>query len=725
MKKDVTAVVLAGGFGTRLMPLTETVPKPLLKLYGESAFERTVKLLVKNGINDIAVTTFYLAEQVEKVRVEGANLKFFRERRPLGTAGSVRSTKNEMGSTFIVISGDIVCDFDLKSAIKRHRERNALATVLAVRTESPTEYGTLVSENGEIRYFDEKPSWSRTVSNLINTGVYIFDYSVFEYLNESVRDFAKDLFPLLMSAGEKVYCDEQKVFWCDVGDIRSYYECSFALSGGKRNIISPEADVSGRASLDGVIVLGDAVIEDGAVVNHSIVCEGAFIGRNAKVEGGTVIGPKTVISEGAYVAENVILKGGLYVGKEARLMKSIIFGEARRRLIDGGKISGRYGSGINGELCLQIGEALSCKEYPYERERVRVGVMHCGTAESKVLSDAILCGARLYGADCLDMAEGFEAMSAYLARIYSLDVSVFVRTSGGETEIFLYDRDGLPPTRQFERSFEAALNRYNLPSARASEIKVFQAEERPRFLYAKEMVESVGGFHGLSLLVSEKNDASEFLFSTAREKGAEVEYFDNAPEEKTSGTDLFYVSENGFFASARLANGKKCGFWELLCIAAEAQGGKIVLPAISPIFVEEELKSHGVEVEFCGGTESEQRHQVYSKPWTIDAVALCLKVLEAAKIRQSSLSDLYEALPHLSYSSREVRVDESKKAERIEALGREGERGRNGEGIRLTYEKGSVVVVPMNSGGFRIFAEAVSTEAAEEMFAETEKKLKP
>lgn len=724
MENDVRAVVLAGGFGSRLMPLTERVPKPLLEICGESALERTVRLLLKNGIKTLAVTTFYLAEQVERLRVEGAELKFFRERRPLGTAGSVKGVEKEMGQTFVVMSGDTVCDFDLAGAVKRHRERNALATVLAVRSESPTEYGTLITEGGEIRSFDEKPSWSRTASNLVNTGIYVFDKGIFKYLDGSVKDFAGELFPLLLAAGEKIYCDEQKGFWWDIGDIKSYYDCSFALSGGKRNLISPTATVSPAATLDGAIVLGNAVIEEGAVVSESIICDGAFIGKNAKLESGTVIGAETVVSEGAYVAENVILKGGMYLGKEARLMKSTVFGEVRRKLMDGGRIRGRFGSGINGELCLQIGEALACKEYPYEKEKPLVGVMHCGTEESRVLADAILCGGRLYGAEVMESERGFEAMAAYLAKTYGLDASVFVRSYGGDTELFLYDRDGLPPTRQFERSFEAALNRYNLPASRVREGRRFLPEERPRFLYAKGLEESVGELGGLSFLVAEKNDASEFLFAVSREKGAAVRYAEELSPEEASRMEVFSVSKDGFGASLRLSTGESYGFWELLCLAARAQGGRVVLPALSPLFVEQELKKQGLDVEFCGGTESLERSEVYSMPWTLDGAALCLKVLEAAKKRDCSLTELCKGLPRFSYGVREVRVDDSRKAEKIEALGKLGERGRKGEGIRLSYERGSVVVVPMNSGGFRIFTEAVSTEAAEEIFAQTEKKLR-
>ncbi|MBE6678228.1 MAG: hypothetical protein E7597_05485 [Ruminococcaceae bacterium] len=707
------AVVLAGGFGRRLFPITEAVPKPLLPLGNSTVYGILTDKLAAAGFTQIAVTTMYKGEQIEAYPVALKQVKYFRETMPLGTAGSVKNAAAGFDDCFLVVSGDTVSDFDFKEIMEKHRRHGGLISVVCKRVTSPTEYGTVAVDGDIITEFTEKPNWRRTLTNLVNTGIYVMSPGLLPYIGTGQQDFAADLFPRLLREGVPIHCIEEQGFWCDIGDVESYYRCCFCYEKGE-NVLFGSASAAEDAAVSGSVLFDGVTVDSGGAVYGSILCGGVYVGKNAFIGKGCVIGAGTIIGDGAYIAGGTILKAGLNIEKGTRVMKSVIFGELRKRHIENGRISGRYGTYINGELCLRLGGALAYTAGAGSA----VGVFGDGSSEAKALADSILCGVRIYGGRACDMGEGFGALAAFSAVEYKLAYALTVAVRGGVVTLSLFDGDGLPPTTKEERAVEAALSRPVPTSVSAGELLSFAGEEAPKYRYAARLTHVTEGLRGAKLYVGEKNPASEFLYSVAHKMGAEVDY--------STGTDrdMFYVSADGLYAEARLGADTECGFWGLLCIAAATAKGEVALPTLCPRFVEEAVERAGGKAVFYGDAMGRQREAAARCFWSVDGNALVLKALESALKLGKPLENLYLEMPRRVIEYKTLPMDEEKKAEAMEKLSTQGEKGRGGEGIRIRYSRGSVTVIPQNGGGFRLFAEAVSNEAAEEIFVETEKKIK-
>ena len=710
---EMQAVILAGGYGKRLFPLTEALPKPLLPMGNSTVYGIMADRLRASGFTDVSVTTMYKAEQIEAYPLKGMRVRYFRESAPLGTAGCVKNAAADFKNSFLVVSGDTICDFDLRGIMDKHLKGGCPVSVVCTRVSHPGEYGTVLCENGRITAFAEKPSWKRTLTSLVSTGIYVIDPSVRSMIGDGEQDFARDLFPALMASGVPIGCIEEKGYWCDVGDVESYYNAVFRMAGGRGNVTFGQTVIAEDAVAKGVIAFDGAVIESGAAVYDSIICGNAVVGNGAFVGSGSVIGDSTVIGEGAYISGGTILKGGLTVEKGARIMKSIVFGEIRKRHMENGRIKGKYGSYINGSLCLSLGSALSYTA----GAGAAIGVMHGEGTESKALADSILCGIRLYGGRALDLEDGFESLAAFAAPEYGLAFSVIVRVEGSSASISVFDGDGLPPTHKEERAIEAAMLRPVPTAVSAGEVSRLESEERVKFRYASRLVDTTPDLSGLSLYVGEKNAASEFLYSVAEKRGASVKYGKGAER------DTFYVSEDGLYAEGVLAGGTECGFWGLMALGA-IMGGEVALPPLTPRFVENAVIKAGGRPIFYGETGGREREAVYRCLWSYDANALILRVLLAAKVTKKPLTELYQSMPKQIVETKTVRCDEEKEARTIERLCEKGSVGRCGEGVLLSYSSGSVVVLPMDKGAFRLFAEAVSVEAAEDLFSKTEREIK-
>lgn len=707
------AVVLAGGFGKRLFPLTQTLPKPLLPLGDSTVYGILTDKLAAAGFEQVSVTTMYRGEQVESYPVSLKRVKYFRETMPLGTAGCVKNAAAGFDDSFLVVSGDTVSDFDFKVVMEKHRRHGGLISVVCKRVNSPTEYGTVTVKDGIITEFTEKPCWKRTLTNLVNTGIYVMSPRLLPYIGAGQQDFAADLFPRLLREGIPIHCIEEQGYWCDIGDVESYYQCCFRFKNGK-NVIFGDCNVDDDTALDGCVLHGGVSVEKGAAVYGSILCGGVSVGKNAFIGKGCVIGAGTVVGDGAYIAGGTVLQAGLSIEKGTRVMKSVIFGELRRRYIENGKISGRYGSYINGELCLRLGGALAYAAGAGSA----VGVFGDGSAEGKALADSILCGIRIYGGRAYDLGEGFGALAAFSAAEYKLAYAVTVKIKGGVATLSLFDGDGLPPTTKEERAVEAALSRPVPTAVSAGELITLDGDDAPKFRYAARLTHTVESLRGAKLYVGEKNSASEFLYSVAHKMGAEVDYG------KGADRDVFYVSADGLYAEARLGTDTDCGFWGLLCIAVSGGAGEVALPTLCPRFVEEAVERAGGKTVFYGDATGRQRESAARCFWSVDGNALVLKALESALKQGKTPEQLYWECPRRVIESKTLLTDEDKKAETMEKLSAQGEKGRGGEGILIKYRSGSVTVIPQGGGAFRLFAEAVSSEAAAEIFAETEKKMK-
>ena len=239
------AVIMAGGEGTRLRPLTCNRPKPMVPVANKPMMEHIVELLKKHGISDIAVTLLYMPEAIKEYfgdgKEFGVNMKYYVETVPLGTAGSVKNAEEFLNDTFIVISGDALTDANLENALKFHFNKGSIATLLVKKVDVPLEYGIVVTnDEGRITRFLEKPSWGEVFSDTVNTGIYILSPVVLSYFNKNeMFDFSKDLFPILLRKDLPMYGYIIEDYWCDIGDPGVYIQSHIDIMDGKVNINIP------------------------------------------------------------------------------------------------------------------------------------------------------------------------------------------------------------------------------------------------------------------------------------------------------------------------------------------------------------------------------------------------------------------------------------------------------------------------------------------------------
>ncbi|SFD08663.1 mannose-1-phosphate guanyltransferase [Streptomyces aidingensis] len=320
------AVVMAGGEGTRLRPMTASMPKPLLPVANRPIMEHVLRLLKQHGLTETVVTVQFLASLVKNYFGDGEELgmelTYAHEEKPLGTAGSVKNAEEALkDDSFLVISGDALTDFDLTDLVRYHREKGALVTVCLTRVPNPLEFGiTIVDDEGRVERFLEKPTWGQVFSDTVNTGIYVMEPEVFEYVEADVSvDWSGDVFPRLLKEGRPIYGYVAEGYWEDVGTHESYVKAQADVLEGRV-----------RADLDGFEISPGVWVAEGAEVHPDARLRGPlYIGDYAKVEAGaeirehTVVGSNVVVKSDAFLHKAVI-HDNVYIGPQSNLRGCVI-----------------------------------------------------------------------------------------------------------------------------------------------------------------------------------------------------------------------------------------------------------------------------------------------------------------------------------------------------------------------------------------------------------------
>lgn len=321
------AVIMAGGEGTRLRPLTCCRPKPMVPVANKPVMEHIVELLKKHDMTDIAATLQYMPDLISEYFEDGGpfgiRIRYYIEDKPLGTAGSVKNAEEFLDETFLVISGDALTDIDLKDAVKFHRERDSMATLVLKRVDIPLEYGVVVTDpEGRIIRFLEKPSWGEVFSDTVNTGIYILSPEIFSYIKPGEPfDFSKDLFPILLRENKRMYGYITDDYWCDIGDLGAYLTAQAdALSGAVRLKI-PGHEIEKGIWIGEGTELGPGV----KLAPPCLIGSNCRIGAGSEIGSYSVIGDNNIISEQCGVKRSTIWKNCL-TGSKTQLRGSIICG---------------------------------------------------------------------------------------------------------------------------------------------------------------------------------------------------------------------------------------------------------------------------------------------------------------------------------------------------------------------------------------------------------------
>ncbi len=313
------AVILVGGKGTRLRPLTCNTPKPILPVLNRPLLEHVVEYLARHGVKEIVLAVSYLPEMVREVMGDGSRfgvrLLYVTEREPLGTSGAVKNAQEFLNEPFFVFNGDILTRIDLTDMMRRHRQVKPKVTISLVPVDNPTIYGVVeTDERGMVTRFVEKPTWDKVTSNRINAGIYVVDPEVLAMIPPNAHSmFETFVFPKLLEMKEPVLSYPSRAYWMDVGTPEKYLRGNHDLLREKGNQIFKE---------------GECVIDPQAVLHPPVLMgAGCRIGK-AEITGPVVLGAGCEIADGARI-QDCVLRENAYIGEGSFLKDCAISCDCR------------------------------------------------------------------------------------------------------------------------------------------------------------------------------------------------------------------------------------------------------------------------------------------------------------------------------------------------------------------------------------------------------------
>jgi mannose-1-phosphate guanylyltransferase len=323
------AVVLVGGFGTRLRPLTHHRPKQMLPIVNRPMIEHVVGHLADYGVDDVVLSLGYRPDAFSAAypdgRCAGATLHYAIEPEPLDTAGAIRFAALDAGidERFVVLNGDVLTDLDIGAFLAFHESRGAEATIALHRVDDPSRYGVVPTDGeGRVTQFVEKPPRGEAPTDLINAGTYVFEPAVVDRIPAGRRvSVERETFPALV-ADRSLFALDDGCYWIDTGTPCEYVQAQIDLVDGVRGApvegIHQSAEVSADASVKRAVVGAGAVIAAGARVEAAVLLAGAGVEADAVVD-GSVIGERAVVGAGAHVTGGSVVGDGHVVGRGERL----------------------------------------------------------------------------------------------------------------------------------------------------------------------------------------------------------------------------------------------------------------------------------------------------------------------------------------------------------------------------------------------------------------------
>jgi mannose-1-phosphate guanylyltransferase len=306
------AMIMSAGVGTRLRPVTDLLPKPMVPIVNRPALYHILRLLHRHGLREVVINLHYLPEVIRDYLGDGGqfgmDIRYSLERDLLGTAGGVKKNADFLGQgTFLVMSGDALTDVDLTGLVAQHRRNGSVATMAVKEVADPSQYGVVVADDdGRVVGFQEKPTIEAARSRLCNCGIYVFEPAILSHIPEGqFDDFGKRLFPDLLKQGVPFHAHAVNGYWSDVGNLREYMRSNADALAGRVSVELPGVEVR-----PGVWVEDDLMLPESLYIEPPIaIGRNCQIGEGVILEGPAVIGDGCVIASGAHVARALLLPG--------------------------------------------------------------------------------------------------------------------------------------------------------------------------------------------------------------------------------------------------------------------------------------------------------------------------------------------------------------------------------------------------------------------------------
>ncbi len=407
------AVIMAGGFGTRIHPLTISLPKPMIPLINRPIMEHIVNLLKQYGVTDLVLLLYHQPEVIKKYFGDGSefgvHITYVTPLEDFGTAGAVKAAARHLNERFMIISGDLLTDFDLSKVLAFHEEKKAKATITLTSVTDPLQFGVVITDKeSRITKFLEKPGWGEVFSDTINTGIYILEPEVLDLIPEGEnRDWSKDVFPLMLERGDALCGCSMTGYWADIGNPEAYLEaCQDICKGrvalevaepprrpGEKIYISPDAQVDEQATLSGMVVLGDntriqgnsrltdcvvgrnCLIEEDVELQEVVLWDNVYIKAGTRVTGANLghrvrIGQRAVLDRGVVVADETMVGDDVHIRPDVKIWPrkviengstvstNMIWGEKwRKSLFEGAVVRGLTNVEMTPEFSARLGAA--------------------------------------------------------------------------------------------------------------------------------------------------------------------------------------------------------------------------------------------------------------------------------------------------------------------------------------------------------------------------------
>ncbi|MBD1943800.1 NTP transferase domain-containing protein [Coleofasciculus sp. FACHB-712] len=505
------AVLMAGGSGTRLRPLTCDLPKPMVPILNRPIAEHIINLLKRHQITEVIATLHYLPDVMRDYFQDGSDFGVqityaIEEDQPLGTAGCVKNIAELLDETFLVISGDSITDFDLTQAIEFHKRQKSKATLILTQVPNPIEFGVVITdEKQRIRRFLEKPSSSEIFSDTVNTGTYILEPEVLQYLpSNQESDFSKDLFPLLLEQDEPMYGYVAQGYWCDVGHLDAYRESQYdglhqkvkldfayeqvspGLWIGQNTHIDPSAKIEAPALIgnncrigarvhiepgtsigDNVTIGADAnlkrpIVWNGAIIGEEAHLRACVIGRGTRVDRrshvleGAVVGSLSTVGEEAQVSPQVRVWPSKQIESGATLNINLIWGHTAHRNLFGQRgVSGLANIDITPEFAVKLGAAYGSTLKPGSQ----ITISRDQRNISRMVSRALIAGLMSVGIHVQNLEATAIPISRTVIPTYSVAGGIHVRVHPDRPDHILiefFDRKGINISKSQEKKIEGA-----------------------------------------------------------------------------------------------------------------------------------------------------------------------------------------------------------------------------------------------------------------------------
>ncbi len=590
------AVILAGGQGSRLRPLTEDIPKPMVPILGRPIMHHIIRHIARFGFNDILATLHYRPRTIRDRFGDGSdlgvNITYSLEKEPLGTAGSVKLSQAQLDEPFIVVSGDALVDFDFGKFLAFHREKNAKVSLCLTHVRNPGEFGIVITDDdGRVERFFEKPGPSEVFSDTVNTGIYLIEPEILDYVPENqAYDFASDLFPDLLDKKIPMYGYVANGYWSDIGTIEQLCQAHWDMLEDRVRLpidgtliregiwVGEGDNLNEDVHIEGPCWLGDDVrighgaligpyavispnveIDKYANINRSIIFRNSYIGegcdlRNAVVAAQNIIeerceiGEDAVIGSSCRIGRESAVKPGIYIWPdkviEARSLVSenLVWESLHRPSMFGSRgVMGLANLHVTPEFSVGIGKAFG----NWVSRGHRVTVSRDAHPFSLLAKRALVSGLLSVGVDVDDLEQSTGPVTRLLCG-YLPDISggVHVRIADNNPNVVLiemYTAEGLPLRRKDRRAIEATFYRADYPKVSIDQVGVLRYPGRVHERYLELLlecvdIEAISQFKEKIILYSADERTSTLLADILRL--AQVKYLQAGGLHETNSNEL-------------------------------------------------------------------------------------------------------------------------------------------------------------------------------------------